>query len=44
MITRKAQLFEDVISYDDHQVLKKLDRVELLELLEGLDTLPIVNE
>jgi superfamily II DNA or RNA helicase len=38
MIARKAQLFEDVIAYDDHQVVKKLDRAELLELLEGLDS------
>jgi SNF2 family DNA or RNA helicase len=38
MIARKSQLFEDVIAYDDHQVVKKLDRSELLELLEGLDS------
>ncbi len=37
IIARKARLFEDVISYDDHQVVKKLDRTELLELLEGLE-------
>jgi superfamily II DNA or RNA helicase len=35
IITRKAKLFEDVISYDDHHILKKLNRSELLELLEG---------
>ena len=39
MIARKARLFEDVIAYDDHQVVKKLDRAELLELLEGLDSI-----
>lgn len=39
MIARKAQLFEDVIAYDDHQIVKKLDRSELLELLQGLESL-----
>lgn len=37
IISRKSQLFEEVISYDDHQIVKKLDRSELLELLDGLD-------
>jgi SNF2 family DNA or RNA helicase len=39
MIARKSQLLEDVVSYDDHQMLKRLDRGELLELLEGLDSM-----
>ena len=38
MIAQKAKLLEDVIAYDDHQVVKKLDRLELLELLEGLES------
>lgn len=37
MIERKARLLEDVVSYDDHQVVKKLSRTELLELLQDLD-------
>lgn len=36
MIERKAQLLEGVISYDDHQVVKKLSRAELLELVQDL--------
>lgn len=36
IIARKARLFEDVISYDDHHMIKKLDRSELLELLQGI--------
>lgn len=39
MIAQKSQLLEDVIAYDDHQVVKKLDRSELLELLQGIDSL-----
>lgn len=38
MIERKSQLLEDVISYDDHQVVKKLSRSELLELVQDLCT------
>ena len=36
MIERKSQLLEDVIAYDDHQVVKKLSRSELLELIQDL--------
>ncbi len=36
MIARKASLLEDVVSWDDHQIVKKLSRSELIELLEGL--------
>jgi SNF2 family DNA or RNA helicase len=37
MISRKARMLEDVVAYDDHQILKKLDRSELIELLQGLE-------
>lgn len=37
MIERKARLLEDVVAYDDHQVVKKLSRTELLELLQDLN-------
>jgi SNF2 family DNA or RNA helicase len=36
MITRKADLLEDVVSFDDHQMVKKLSRQEIISLLEGL--------
>ncbi len=36
MIESKASLLEDVVSWDDHQIVKKLSRNELIELLEGL--------
>lgn len=38
MINRKATLLEEVINYDDHQIVKKMSREELLELLKGIDT------
>ena len=38
MIARKARMLEDVVTYDDHQILKKLDRSELIELLQGLES------
>jgi len=38
IISHKAQLFEELIRYDDHQIVKKLSRSELLELLQGLDS------
>jgi superfamily II DNA or RNA helicase len=37
MIERKSRLLEDVLAYDDHQVVKKLSRSELLELLQDLN-------
>lgn len=37
MIERKSQLLEDVISYDDHQVVKRLSRAELLELFSDVE-------
>ncbi len=36
MIARKSSLLEEVIHYDDHQIVKKLNRQELLELLQGI--------
>ena len=39
IIAHKSQLFEDLIRYDDHQIVKKLDRFELLELLQGLESI-----
>jgi len=38
IIAHKSQLFEDLIRYDDHQIVKKLNRLELLELLQGLES------
>jgi len=38
IISHKSQLFEDLIRYDDHQIVKKLSRFELLELLQGLES------
>jgi len=37
MISRKGKLMEDVVTRDDHQVLKSLDRNELIELLQFVD-------
>ena len=34
MILRKAQMLEEAVAYDDHQILKKLDRAELIDLLQ----------
>jgi hypothetical protein len=36
MITKKASLLEDVIAFDDHQIVKRLTRAEIISLLEGL--------
>ena len=36
MIFRKAQMLEGLVSYDDHQILKKLNREELIDLLQPL--------
>lgn len=36
MISKKAGLLEDVVSFDDHRMMKKLSRQEILTLLEGL--------
>lgn len=38
IISSKAQLFEEVVGYDDHQMMKKLDRHELIDLLQNLDS------
>ncbi len=34
LITKKAQLMEDVVGSDDHRILKQFDREELLQLLQ----------
>jgi SNF2 family DNA or RNA helicase len=39
IIAHKSQLFEDLIRYDDHQIVKKLNRFELLELLQGIESI-----
>ena len=36
LITKKANLLEDVVFFDDHQIVKKLSRQEIISLLEGL--------
>lgn len=36
MILKKKNLLEDIVAIDDHQVVKKLSRHEILSLLEGL--------
>lgn len=38
MISRKGQLMEDVVTRDDHQLLKNLDRNELIELLQFVES------
>ena len=38
IISRKDQLFEELIQYDDHRIVKKLSRHELIDLLRGLDS------
>lgn len=38
MISRKGKLMEDVVTRDDHQLLKNLDRNELIELLQFVET------
>jgi SNF2 family DNA or RNA helicase len=35
MIAKKASLLEDVVFFDDHQIVKKLTREEIISLLEG---------
>jgi SNF2 family DNA or RNA helicase len=40
MISRKSKLLEDVVGYDDHRIIQKLQRSELLELLEGIQEAP----
>lgn len=37
MITRKGKLMEDVVAADDQQMLKSLDRAEILELLRDVE-------
>lgn len=34
MISKKGQLLEDVVGIDNHQVIKKFDRQEIMELLQ----------
>ena len=36
MIAKKANLLEDVVSFDDHQIVKRLSRQEIILLLEGM--------
>ncbi|MCE5294587.1 MAG: DEAD/DEAH box helicase [Chlamydiales bacterium] len=36
LISRKASLLEDVVFFDDHQIVKRLSRQEIISLLEGL--------
>lgn len=36
MIQKKERLLEDVVFFDDHQIVKKLTRQEIIGLLEGL--------
>lgn len=36
MIARKGQLLEDVVSVDDHKMIKKFDRQEMISLLQTL--------
>ncbi len=36
LISNKANLLEDVVFFDDHQVVKRLSRKEIISLLEGL--------
>jgi SNF2 family DNA or RNA helicase len=35
MIIKKSGLLEDVVSFDDHRIVKRLTRKEILTLLEG---------
>ena len=37
IITSKARLMEEVVGVDDHEVIKRLDRDELLMLLQTLE-------
>ncbi len=36
LISQKATLLEDVVFFDDHQIVKRLSRHEIISLLEGL--------
>ncbi len=36
MIAKKAALLEEVVAFDDHQIVKRLSRQEIIFLLEGL--------
>ena len=36
MIARKQNLLEDIVTIDDHQILKRFTRDEIISLLEGL--------
>src|SRR3984957_4927660 len=36
LITKKGQLMEDVVGVDDHQILKQLNRDELIQLLQDV--------
>lgn len=40
MITRKAQLMEDVVGIDDHRILKHFNRDEIIELLQSVPVIP----
>lgn len=35
LISKKARLLEDVVFFDDHQIVKRLSRKEIISLLEG---------
>jgi SNF2 family DNA or RNA helicase len=34
LISKKARLLDDIVSVDDHQMIKKLDRQEIIALLK----------
>lgn len=34
LITKKGQLMEDIVGVDDHQIIKKFDRQEIIQLLQ----------
>ena len=34
LIAKKGKLMEDVVGVDDHQVLKRFDRQEIIQLLQ----------
>ncbi|GAB4226804.1 MAG: hypothetical protein Tsb0021_03090 [Chlamydiales bacterium] len=40
MIARKARLMDDIIGVDDQQLIKKLDRKEIIELLQDVHLTP----
>lgn len=37
LISKKAQLFEDIIKFDDHRIMKQFNRQELLHLLRNIE-------